>query len=304
MLRSLTTEGLTPRLDELIWFMSERHGIYTKRKHGKPYPWTEDPILQVYRFCNIYRELDTVTIWIRKNIREAYADHPNLWFMLAIARQINLPETLAELIADKRAWPTGPLHKFDVERVRKVMLARQARGDQLYTGAYMINNIWEKGYKGPTDKAAFTCHRVLATTIANESLITQCMRHSMRDTHQALMKGHGWGGFMSYEVVCDIRFTKQGEHWPDINTFSQAGPGAKRGLNRLYGRPLDTGPTDAKALAEMVKLYKEVKVGWRTKERGMPFELREIEHTLCEFDKLERVRLGEGRPRSKYHPEP
>ena len=29
-------------------------------------------------------------------------------------------------------------------------------------------------------------------------------------------------------------------------------------------------------------------------------EMREIEHCLCEFDKYERTRLGQGRPRSFY----
>jgi len=29
--------------------------------------------------------------------------------------------------------------------------------------------------------------------------------------------------------------------------------------------------------------------------------MREIEHSLCEFDKYERTRLGEGRPRAKYN---
>ena len=29
-------------------------------------------------------------------------------------------------------------------------------------------------------------------------------------------------------------------------------------------------------------------------------EMRDIEHTLCEFDKYERVRNGEGKPRSIY----
>ena len=31
-----------------------------------------------------------------------------------------------------------------------------------------------------------------------------------------------------------------------------------------------------------------------------PIEMRDIEHCLCEFDKYERTRLGEGRPRAKY----
>ena len=31
------------------------------------------------------------------------------------------------------------------------------------------------------------------------------------------------------------------------------------------------------------------------------WELREIEHCLCEFDKYERIRLGQGRPRTKFN---
>jgi len=34
---------------------------------------------------------------------------------------------------------------------------------------------------------------------------------------------------------------------------------------------------------------------------GWPeWEMRDVEHTLCEFDKYERVRLGEGRPRGVF----
>lgn len=38
----------------------------------------------------------------------------------------------------------------------------------------------------------------------------------------------------------------------------------------------------------------------RGRKRKLPFELREIEHSLCEFDKYERVRRGEGRPRQLF----
>ena len=32
-----------------------------------------------------------------------------------------------------------------------------------------------------------------------------------------------------------------------------------------------------------------------------PFELREVEHSLCEMDKYQRVMRGEGRPKSRYN---
>jgi hypothetical protein len=61
---------------ELFAFMKERHAIWERKVAGQPKPWTQDPILQSYRFCNVYRELDTVTVWINNNWRTPhYEDH-------------------------------------------------------------------------------------------------------------------------------------------------------------------------------------------------------------------------------------
>jgi hypothetical protein len=35
-------------------------------------------------------------------------------------------------------------------------------------------------------------------------------------------------------------------------------------------------------------------------EKFPKLEMRDIEHSLCEFDKYERVRNGEGAPRGRY----
>ena len=42
-------------------YINERHQIYLRRKNGLHPPWTEDKILKTYGFCNVFRELDTVT---------------------------------------------------------------------------------------------------------------------------------------------------------------------------------------------------------------------------------------------------
>ena len=87
----------TTRVDDLFAFIRERHQIYRRREVGKSKPWTTDPILAEWRFCNVYRELDTVTKWIAANWREPHKDDPDLWFAMAIARFVNWPDTLAEL---------------------------------------------------------------------------------------------------------------------------------------------------------------------------------------------------------------
>ncbi len=63
---------------EFMEFVYERHLIYVRRRDGMPKPWTDDAILQNYRFCNVYRELDTVTQWIAKNWRAPMAEDPDV----------------------------------------------------------------------------------------------------------------------------------------------------------------------------------------------------------------------------------
>lgn len=285
-----------PRASDLLAFMKERHRIYLRREEGEAKPWTKDPILQRYRFCNVYRELDTVTIWIRKNIREPYADHPHLWFMLAMARQINWPDTLQEIMECK-GWPINGYNWHDV---RMIMLARQARGDQLYTGAYMLNAHGTKP-DDPKDKAFFTTKLVLDSVWQNRKTIGDAFAYgSMQQAWAALLPYHGWGPFTAYEVVCDARYTRYGNSVPwrkDAREWANAGPGAFRGLNRLQGRELKANVSQARALAEMREYYEWIAPRWPHKPT---LEMREIEHCLCEFDKYERTRLGEGRPRSTY----
>src|SRR2546423_1636561 len=50
--------------EELIDWISERTAIHTKKEAGHPPPWTDDPVLREWSFCNVRREDDRVTRWI------------------------------------------------------------------------------------------------------------------------------------------------------------------------------------------------------------------------------------------------
>lgn len=91
-----------------LWYwIKEREAIRIRKEVDKaPPPWSDDSILATYRFCCVCREDDRGTIWIRDHIREPFAGHPLLWLMLCIGRQINWPDTLAELI-ERDAWPSS-----------------------------------------------------------------------------------------------------------------------------------------------------------------------------------------------------
>ena len=321
---------MTPRLLDIAAFMKARHDIYLDRKAGKPGPWTADPVLRDGRFCNIFRELDTVTIWIDQNIRQPYADHPHLWFMLAIARYINWPDTLRYLMdeAEPGTWPSE--EGFEPAKLTKALEDYAAAGNKVYTGAYMI-----RAESDPSKEwYSWTKHRYIAEIVLgrlwedreewarelepHKSDLAKVPRVPTLETVWEKFQQHryiGWGPFMAYEVVTDLRHTRYLRNAPDIWSWANAGPGAIRGLNRLYGRDLAAKPRPEQTNAEMIELMQDLNAldargfneTFGPPQLGSPhvgprFEARDIEHTLCEFDKYERVRLNEGKMRSHYDP--
>lgn len=275
-------------------WMEERQRIYERRVvEQRAPPWTRDEIMQRYRFCNVYRELDTVTRWIDEHIRRPFATHENLWFMLCIARQINLPDTLAALL-QSRGWPRGP--RWYAAAFERTLVERFARKLRVYTGSYMLS--------GPSDGArtmpAMTTRIILAPIWARRRELVPRLRGTMQAATVALSETRFWGGrFIAYEVVCDLRHTRYLDNAPDVNTWTNVGPGSRRGYNRLLGRPLAQRVQDNAFIDFVTFAHETLYPRWHTRASA-PFELREIEHSMCEFDKYERVRLGEGRPRQLF----
>lgn len=273
-------------------WIAERHRIYLKKVAGEPAPWTTDAVMQNYRFCNVFRELDKVTAWLRENWREPYADSPQLWIAMCLARQVNWPETLAEI--------GFPDKTYDAQAIRRALEKRKDRGDKVYTGAYMISA--PAGEFAGMAKPQYTAEVVVGAPwnarAEFDAMFANNRQPTLQEVHAWLRQFRGWGDFMAYEVVTDLRHTRYLRNAPDINTWAVAGPGAIRGLNRLHGRPFKKGMTQAQAGDEMRELL-------ALSKKNLPdfvpaLELREIEHSLCETDKWLRMQLGQGTLRAKY----
>lgn len=289
--------------DPLFSWVKARETIRIRKDAGDPQPWTDDPILATYRFCNVRREDDRVTVWVRETIRRGYAGHSYLWLMLCIARQINWPDTLTELIA-RGAWPreATDFRPFDPAFVAAVLNERKARGDKVYTGAYMISAPAEKG----ADKQSY----IAVTVIGDLWRRRDTFHHlwigrvdgfgpdrvpTMQRVHDWLMRSKGWGAFMAYQAVVDMRFTALLDQAEDRASWAAAGPGTIRGLNRLHGRPVDASLSQERALSEMRAIYKVVE-----QETGVAMDFSDVPNILCETDKYLRVKNGEGKPRALY----
>lgn len=270
----------------LIDWMRERQRIYRRKEANDPKPWTNDKVLGQYRFCNVFRELDKVTIWIRDNWRIPYAHHPNLAFAMGIARMFNKPETL-EIIG----FPEN-VNEWDYKEViRKLEVA--SKTDTIFSAAYIIS---------PSGSTKPKLIRVVEDYLVPYFLGTDpIVNDSLEATWENICKYEGFGKFMAYEVVTDLRHTPRLVSSLDAFTWANPGPGAKRGLNRLLGRDKDanlSGPEMLRLMRELMELASEALRGEDSMFEHL--EMRDIEHSLCETDKWLRAKSGIGRPKQMY----
>lgn len=285
-------------LEPYFYWINERHSIYLKKQAGEKFPWTSDPILSEYSFCNVFRELDRVTIWLRQNWREPYADHPNLWFAMVIARHFNWPPSLQEISFPD--FKTDDEFEEWKETAIVALEKRQQEGHKIYTGAYMIR---ADAALPDQSKIRYSFNLVLTPVwnswkaIANDPKKTPFT--SIENATELLSTFYGFGGFTAFETMTDLRHTKYLCNAHDIYTFANPGPGAVRGLNRVFGRPYKEMVNRKQAIAEMQFLLAQAPK-YLAKHIPQPIEMREIENALCECDKFLRVKNGEGRPRAKF----
>ena len=269
-------------VEEFFTFAAERYRIMLRREAGLPFPWTDDPVLRDFYFCNVFREDDRVTTWFRKNVREPLRDNPERVTLATIGfRWFNRIETgeriLPMLLA--QGWDT-PLAKLKLTGVQP-----------LITGAYMI--------KSPTgmNKLDGLCWCMDQLGNLRDVRSATTLEHAT----EALAKRPFLGPFLAYEVVTDLRHTVVLEHASDIMTWANAGPGAVRGLNYIFGTKFVRNRRDD--ILPMLRFMRELLAASRTlwpwHER--PWEMREVEHTLCEFSKYKEGQAGEKLKRRYAH---
>jgi hypothetical protein len=192
----------------------------------------------------------------------------------------------------------GWLEAWDQRRVLAAVQAVRSRGESVFTGAYVITN---GGRSEP--KEAVVCDYLTKLWAKRGDIVEAIQTNSWYAAASAMrvLPGFGGTGFMSKEVLLDTMlvpgcWAKDGPR--DKNTWCPIGPGARRGVVRVLNRSVGSYVTEALALHTVRALFDARHLMWD----GIELELHDIQFQLCEFDKMERVRLGQGKPKARYQP--
>lgn len=252
-----------------LYWVTERESIRLKREQGLPKPWTVNPIMRRYKFCNVRRMDDRVSQWLLNNWLQPYYDHPNMLTACTLARFFNNPEALNAIGFPKR---------WDPDRCKKILDARAARKLTNFNGAYIVTGslggtkIDQVLYKiaDPLHKA-----KIKPDTSSLEALI------------KTLNGRKGIGSFLAGQIACDYRHGASGT-WTDVLTFAPMGPGSHRGMNRFHDRPKQAPIKPDQFQRELADLFQFLRDNTPKSIWGR-LEAIDVQNTLCEFWKFERT---------------
>lgn len=276
------------KVTAFIKFITERELIRIRKEAGEPqHTWTKDLILGRFRFCNVFREDDRVTRWIAKNWRAPLAGHANMFFAMSVARLVNWPGTLS--LMD----PLMIASKWHPRLLVKAVAHQRAHGRKAWGGAYIVSTNGQS-----MDKAEYVACKVLGPLWEQRTHLSPVLGDTLENFSEHLQEHNGFKGFMAGQVIADMKYDSKGPlfHAEDWDTWAVSGPGSRRGLNRMCDRDL-RAPWKEREWMELVRKLRQ-QVNSRSSIGAL--HAQDIQNCLCEFDKYERVRLGQGQPRALY----
>lgn len=282
-------------------FIRERELLRFRKEHGLE-PWTTDPILSKYRFCNVHREDDKVTRWISENWRAPYKNLRHLWFFMVLARMINNIESLEELPPPSDRWLVGTF--------LKKMKDREQKGLRVFNPAYIVSTCGKQ-----MNKIDYVAEHILLPAWMNRHNVHPSLVSSLQDYAELLQKEvYGVSTFMAGQIIADLKYEVPLLDMFDWETFAVSGPGSRRGLNRLCERPIGSSWKESEWHAVLLQLrgfvvdkaLPTVQLAAKMPKEAWIHDLhaQDLQNCLCEYDKYCRVANNEGKaPKQLYRRE-
>ena len=310
-------------------FVRDRYEVHTNKDVEQlPKPWTDNPVLQQYKFTNIRRE----------------HDRQSKMYINGVAERNDL--TLNEKILNAfmfRAWNNydtfttlgGPFSMDDIltgeamQKARKIVhsVDKQDPNHLWFNSAYnqgSMKGVWRfpdgSGFKVrlSEDEAAKKpgfepCMPLrmfyLAKYVINNHIIDRLLyAEDQKEAYEIIRSVPGFAAFMAYQVFVDLTYIEAFKF--SENEFTMAGPGCKRGLDYLFSDAKGMSPEEClfwlrdnfdRLNAQFPDIGLDLnKLMYDLPEWDRTMNVMSLENCMCELSKYLKVVYGTGRPRCKY----
>lgn len=313
--------------------MFERQEIWHKRFTKQPKPWTKDVILRDNKFTNCYRELDRQSQYVISQIIIPYEKLNNNQFIKTVERGVinkvgNVEGDISLLFyyivffklfnnSDFFEYLKTTIYfgiptpkQYEPERFEAILTEFRNRGGNPFTTSYYVNST------SCTGKSRDYCfaHRSIPDLINIYRKLKDCETPEV--LIELLKTITSVSSFLSHEFYQDFTYITRYTDFEfpfDQNSYTNIGPGAELGLrlifpNKKTKEEKKQGAFDLLSMStEALKQYGDFKyVSWDKEKKVYVIEKENnltrhnIQFLLCEFSKYWKMKLGEGKQRSKF----
>lgn len=295
-------------LELFVHWIEERYKVHIKKdvKHD-PQPWTNDRIIENYRFTNVRREQDRQTKYLIDNI----VNNNKLTLEEKIVnctmfRYWNLWDTMKLL-----GGPWGKKEIIDQSAHRQALIkythiiAENPRHG-FFTKAFFTSGA-KMGVRAYFDEPNMVLGVFnLAKYMYEKDIPKMCLEcENQLDVFMTLNELPGIANFLGYQIFVDLTYIPE---FPfSENEFTIAGPGCKKGLKRLIVNPDGLNPEECvfwlrDNIEKIAPQFKPMNFMTDLPEEERHLTVMSLENCLCEFSKYIRAVNKEGRPKQKYIP--
>ena len=267
---------------DLYWiFASRRQAAFKKRLAGGEPPWTKDPIIQRFKFCNVYRAADRVSQYLIRNVayNQLEGNEVDRLFRIVAFRTFSNSMTWDSVTTRLGHAPT--LADLSSGRFQKALdAAKLARGG-LYTGAFILCATKAYGFNQKHHNHVALFQHMFLREFLGERLLKA---KSLAEIVGLLESFPLTGPFMSYQIAIDLNYSDMIDF--NENDFTQAGPGALRGIRKAFVNLGDFEPSEVilwmvdRQDQEFQRLGLDFKGLW-----GRKLHAIDCQGLFCELDK-------------------
>lgn len=279
-----------PGVYDLYWqFAANRHRAFERRAAMEPAPWSDDPILQEYKFCNVFRAADRVSQYLIRRV--AYGPEQN-----------NGDDRLFQVVAFRlfsrnETWDSVSRHLGHAPQIKDLISGAFSRALErtklenggLYTGAFILcaTNAYDQSSKH-LNHVELLRHMFVGERIGAK--LTKAT--SLRNVYALFHEFPLLGDFMAYQLAIDVNYTELVNF--DEDEFTQPGPGALRGIQKAFTDLGGMSPSEVilwmteRQEEEFTRLGLTFGGLW-----GRRLHAIDCQNLFCEFDKYCRVAVPE-----------
>lgn len=270
---------------DLYWqFATKRQAIFFGRLEGAAPPWTDDEILQTYRFTNAYRASDRVSQFLIRDViyNPAYSAAPDeVAFRVLLFKLFNKISTWRwlEQTVGVPTWQSYSFEAYDAALGRA-----SAAGRKIYSAAYIVPPV-SLDSSGVKHRGHL---RLIEQMLGGGFTARLQATDRLQDVFH-LVKGYpSLGDFLAFQLAIDLNYTALIDH--DEASFVVAGPGARDGLAKVFPDAKDFDPVDLIAvMADRQEAeFKRLELPFRDLY-GRRLQPIDCQNLFCEISKYTRV---------------